>query len=436
MILISNGFSKFHLSVAASEMARRGLLSAFCTGAYPYELIRQVTELLASGKSAKLARLLARKEDIEEKLVFSEWLSETLYFLGCWGRQQAKFQVISEWMNLFSFRLYGYRAKNIVRKSAKKGAKLYHYRAGFGHDSVKLAKSYGMFTLCDHSIAYPSVLEQLVSNDGKWPEIRKEGQSSRNRFWRDIENDIKQADAVLVNSEFVKETFLWNGWEKDRVHVIYLGVDDAFLEGTTPRLRENTTHDSIRVAFAGSLEIRKGVRVLSDAMELLRETTDSFELHIAGGCMPDASDEIRTLLGNPRVRYHGLLPRGKLGELLASADIFVFPSLAEGSARVVFEALAAGCYVITTANSGSIVQDGIHGRLIPPGDPISLASALREAISLGRETINKIGLANSQLVQGQYRQSQYGEDLVSLYYHLLGGKFGYVSQRGRSQISS
>ena len=43
------------------------------------------------------------------------------------------------------------------------------------------------------------------------------------------------------------------------------------------------------------------------------------------------------------------------------------PASVEGSARVVFEALAAGCYVITTPNAGSIVKDEVHGALVEPG---------------------------------------------------------------------
>ena len=46
---------------------------------------------------------------------------------------------------------------------------------------------------------------------------------------------------------------------------------------------------------------------------------------------------------------------------MSRAEVFVFPSLAEGSARVVAMAMAAGCYVITTPNSGSVVRDGAMG---------------------------------------------------------------------------
>jgi glycosyltransferase involved in cell wall biosynthesis len=99
---------------------------------------------------------------------------------------------------------------------------------------------------------------------------------------------------------------------------------------------------------------------------------------------------------------------------MLEADVFVFPSLAEGSARVVFEALACGCYVITTPNAGSIVQDGVHGALVPAGDADALAAAIRAAASR-RQTIRDVGQYNAELVRSEYRQRRYGEALDQLY---------------------
>ena len=105
---------------------------------------------------------------------------------------------------------------------------------------------------------------------------------------------------------------------------------------------------------------------------------------------------------------------------MAAADVFVFPTLAEGSARVVFEAMAAGCFVVTTANAGSIVEDGVHGRLVAPGDPMALAAALR-ATAGDRETVARIGRANAALVARDYRQAEYGTRLFELYERLSRG---------------
>src|SRR5207253_238786 len=96
---------------------------------------------------------------------------------------------------------------------------------------------------------------------------------------------------------------------------------------------------------------------------------------------------------------------------------FVFPSLAEGSARVVFEALACGCYVVTTPNAGSIVEDGLHGALVAADAPGPLRDAVAAAAA-DRERIAAIGDANAGLIASRYRQADYGDALAALYARL------------------
>lgn len=58
------------------------------------------------------------------------------------------------------------------------------------------------------------------------------------------------------------------------------------------------------------------------------------------------------------------------------ADIFVYPSLYEGSAIAIYEALASGLPVITTPNNGSRITDGVEGFIVPIRD----VEALKEKI--------------------------------------------------------
>jgi len=114
----------------------------------------------------------------------------------------------------------------------------------------------------------------------------------------------------------------------------------------------------------------------------------------------------------------GRVDRRELAARLSAADVFLFPSLAEGSARVVFEALAAGCYVVTTPNSGSIVEDGVHGALVKPDDPMTTALALRYAAA-HRDQIRQIGIDNAEIVRARYRQADFGDALMAIYDRLL-----------------
>lgn len=415
MVVISNGFNRFHLAVAAAEMDHRSMLSGYITGAYPTPGVEKLINGTGLYENRKFSRLINRKNNINSKLVSSLWVPEGLYAVGLRAKRIPWLFTVGENMERKGFRLYGSMAVPSVEHAVKKGAKIYHYRSGFGRESVSAAKKLGLITLCDHSIAHPEVLKYLIENKGSMPNIEKSYPVAG--LWDEILKDIELADAVLVNSDFVKDTFINRGWGRDNIYVIYLGIDDEFYGYIPHRYKDNTGNRLFRILFAGGFENRKGAVDLLNALCLLED--DTWELRIAGEVSPEIKKQFGKDLENSRVTSLGWLSRQKLASEMVQADAFVFPSLAEGSARVVFEALACGCYVITTPNSGSIVKDGICGRLISPGNPNKLAGAIKEAMSSPVEVLRKYGMEGAKEVQNNYRQSHYGDSLLALYKELI-----------------
>src|SRR5579871_1509197 len=78
MVIVSNGFQKFHLSVAAAEAYKRGALSSYLTGAYPTPAVRGFLSLPFFRTSAKAKRLLARHDEIPESLVHALFSAKAL----------------------------------------------------------------------------------------------------------------------------------------------------------------------------------------------------------------------------------------------------------------------------------------------------------------------------------------------------------------------
>src|SRR6202040_262152 len=87
----------------------------------------------------------------------------------------------------------------------------------------------------------------------------------------------------------------------------------------------------------------------------------------------------------------GRVSQSEMPARMASADVFVFPSLFEGSAVVTYEALATGLPCVVTPSAGSVVRDGVEGFIVPPGEVEPLAErmerlgddpALRQAVGL------------------------------------------------------
>ncbi|MBN2161941.1 MAG: glycosyltransferase family 4 protein [Pontiellaceae bacterium] len=130
-----------------------------------------------------------------------------------------------------------------------------------------------------------------------------------------------------------------------------------------------------RILFAGREPLRKGVHYLAEATHLLRADGVSIDSRVAGVEKSWVSwiqyaDELSIL---------GQLPRVQMQAEFASADVFVLPSLSEGQASVILEAMACGCPVIATRESGVDFLPGC-GVTVPSKDPKALAAAIADII--------------------------------------------------------
>jgi glycosyltransferase involved in cell wall biosynthesis len=108
--------------------------------------------------------------------------------------------------------------------------------------------------------------------------------------------------------------------------------------------------------------------------------------------------------------FLGRVPRERIHEEFAAADVFVLPSLAEGSAEATYEALAAGVPVVTTPAAGSVVRNGIEGRLVAERDPFALADAIAEIVE-DRDKRDRMSVAARERAR-DYTWERYGERLV------------------------
>jgi len=129
-----------------------------------------------------------------------------------------------------------------------------------------------------------------------------------------------------------------------------------------------------RVLFVGRLEAEKDLGTLIEAARQVPEC----EVWIAGtGSLRAALEEEAR---GTAIRFLGDQPHERIPELLAASRALVLCSVWEGVPNAVLEALAHGRPVIATPVGAipELLQDGVHGRIVPVGDPERLAAALRE----------------------------------------------------------
>ena len=153
-------------------------------------------------------------------------------------------------------------------------------------------------------------------------------------------------------------------------HVVALGIDLDRFDGARPALRSERP----LVGNVARLAPQKDHRTLIEAARLVPEA----DFVVAGD--GELRHELERQAAGSRVRFLGA--RDDVPELLASLDVFAFPSLFEGLCLAVIEAQAAGVPVVATPVGGirETVVDGETGLLVPTGDPGGLAAAIRRLL--------------------------------------------------------
>jgi glycosyltransferase involved in cell wall biosynthesis len=195
------------------------------------------------------------------------------------------------------------------------------------------------------------------------------------------------ATRVIANSEATAQAFVESGGRAGKVRVVYNGFDPAPFEAVTPEeaaaaRAEIGLGDAPTVGVFSRLSPWKGQHVLLDAL------TRAPGLHavLVGGALFGDEERYAASLHEKVVasglsdRVHFLGFRRDVPRLLHAVDVVAHTSVApEPFGRVVVEGMLAGKPVVATRAGGvlEIVEDGVTGRLVPPGDAETLAGTLR-----------------------------------------------------------
>ncbi len=181
--------------------------------------------------------------------------------------------------------------------------------------------------------------------------------------------ELTLADRVVVPSEHIAETIVRNGTPPERVRVIPYAADCRRFRP----LPDKVYGSDCTFLFAGGINQRKGITYLLEAWRAIRRP--GWKLQLLGPLPRDVA-VIRPYLET--VELLGQVAHAEMPARMAQADVFVFPSLFEGSAVVTYEALACGLPSVVTPNAGSVVRDGIEGFMVAPGDIEALASRMEQ----------------------------------------------------------
>ena len=178
------------------------------------------------------------------------------------------------------------------------------------------------------------------------------------------------ADLLVCPSEWVADGV--RGFTPEHAHKIRIvpyGSSVAVVNSIN-------TPESGRILFAGRDPLRKGLHYLAKAACLLRKEGLPVDVRVAGV----ASDEIDWIEHRKELNCLGTVPMEQMKEEYSRASVFVLPSLSEGQAGVLLEAMACGCAVIATKESGVDFEPGC-GVTVPVKDAMALAEKIKKVIT-------------------------------------------------------
>ena len=229
----------------------------------------------------------------------------------------------------------------------------------------------GVF-ICDRGSTHQRYQEQILAD-----EFRRWGVSTPPSDPRDTRREeaiYAQADAITVPSSMAARSFEEMGVPREKVHVIPYGVRlENFHPTAEPSSGPNATFD---VLFAGAVGLRKGVPYLLDAFARLRHPRK--RLRLVGAIQEDIRSTLPRLPMD-HVELLGSLPQPELASLMSRSHVLALPSIEEGLALVQAQAMACGCPVICSTNTGGedLFTDSVEGFIVPIRDPIALADHLQ-----------------------------------------------------------
>lgn len=276
--------------------------------------------------------------------------------------------------------------------------------SGFGLATGRRVQQRGGIYICDRGSSHILYQKRILEE-----EARIQGTPMPEFNPATVEKELAEyaaADAITVPSEFARQSFLEEGVEEAKLHKIPYGVDLSRFRPVAP-----PNPDTFDVLFVGSLSVQKGLPYLYSAFSALNHPRK--RLNLAGMSTPDFA--ILRCLEPKEARFLGHIRGDALSALMSSSHVLVLPSVQDGFGMVMAEAMACGCPVIASSNTGAsdLFTDGLEGFIVPPRDVAALTTRLQE---LADDPARRDAMSAAALdcVKGMGGWSAYGDRMSAL----------------------
>jgi glycosyltransferase involved in cell wall biosynthesis len=276
--------------------------------------------------------------------------------------------------------------------------------------SIARAQSFGAKAVVERCSTHIAYQDRVLREEYERTGVRGELPDPRT-IARECE-EYERADYICVPSEFAGRSFVEFGVPGAKVLVCQFGVDAAQFR-PAPKL-----DSTFRVIYCGALSIRKGVAYLLQAFHELR--LKNAELWLVGSASPETAAYFKRFESS-NIILRGRFPQSELYKQYAQGSVMCMPSIEEGLAMVIPQAMACGLPVVCTYATGAreLIREGTDGFVVPPRDVEALKQHL-EFLYSRPEQARAMGESARQRILDGYTWDHYGNRIVDFYSRILG----------------
>jgi glycosyltransferase involved in cell wall biosynthesis len=199
---------------------------------------------------------------------------------------------------------------------------------------------------------------------------------------------LQRFDKVVAVSNFTRSLAVSAGVQSENVIVVYNSCNESIFsprDKLIARQKLGLPSNKKIILYVGNLIKRKGIDTLVESCKILHSTTTDFLTLILGNGV-EREDLEKQVVSNDlsnKILFLSDIGQDKLPQYYNAADVFVLPSVSEGHAAVILEAMVSGLPVVASKTGGNIetVVDGVNGYLFDVGNSEMLAEQLRKIIT-------------------------------------------------------
>jgi len=341
------------------------------------------------------------------------WKVVSFDVFGLWYQWQVRQAPDSEALSRVYVRTNQSFNHRIIRKGLSGADVIYGYD-GAALELFQYAKEQAISCILEQAIIPQDMVRSFLKEEvERWPgwEPGLRVEDEEGVFQERQKEEWRLADLIVCASSFLIESLRQHHVPEAKLRLVPYGIP---LERFSPRQRgEPRTSGKLHILFAGGVNLRKGAPYLLEALRRLNSS--KVEARFAGTL---ALEPARLKPYQGMATFLGAVPRNKMMELYDWADLFVLPSICEGSALVTYEALASGIPVVATPNAGAWLRDAADGVIVPIRDVAALSKTL-ERFARDREFLGFCS-ANAIAARNRLGLEAYQERLIQVVMEAIG----------------